>query len=157
MLVVQSSLTLCSLMDCSPPGFSVHGILQVRILEQEAIPFSRGYFLPGDWTQVSCITRGFFIIWARYSIFMDRNTQYCQYVSSSQLDLLIQSNLNQILARSFCGYLPTYSEGNEEKQKTQNSQFINEEKEQTLPNFNQDSMDWWENIQIDQWNWIESP
>ena len=33
---------LCSLMDCSPPGSSVHGILQARILECVAIPFSRG-------------------------------------------------------------------------------------------------------------------
>ena len=36
------SLTLCDPMDCSPPGFSVHGILQARILEWVAIPFSRG-------------------------------------------------------------------------------------------------------------------
>ena len=35
-------LTLSDPMDCSPPGSSVHGILQVRILEQVAIPFSRG-------------------------------------------------------------------------------------------------------------------
>ena len=47
-LVVQSGLTLRNLMDCSLPGFSVHGILQVRILEQETIPFSRGYLLPRD-------------------------------------------------------------------------------------------------------------
>ena len=32
-LVTQSSLTLCNPMDCSPPGFSVHGILQATILE----------------------------------------------------------------------------------------------------------------------------
>ena len=31
-------------MDCSPPGSSVHGILQARILECVAIPFSRGSF-----------------------------------------------------------------------------------------------------------------
>ena len=31
-------------MDCSPPGFSVHGILHTRILEWAAIPFSRGIF-----------------------------------------------------------------------------------------------------------------
>ena len=31
-------------MDCSPPGFSVHGILQARILEWVAIPFSRGSY-----------------------------------------------------------------------------------------------------------------
>ena len=39
-LVAQSCLTLCSPMDCSPPGSSVHRILQVRILEWVAMPFS---------------------------------------------------------------------------------------------------------------------
>ena len=38
----QSCLILCDAMDCSPPGSSVHGILQARILECVAIPFSRG-------------------------------------------------------------------------------------------------------------------
>ena len=41
----QSCLTLCNPMDCSPTGFSVHGILQARILEQVAMPSSRGIFL----------------------------------------------------------------------------------------------------------------
>ena len=41
--VAQSCLTLCDRMDCSPPGSSVHGILQARILEWVAVPFSRGY------------------------------------------------------------------------------------------------------------------
>ena len=41
-LVAQSCLTLCNTMDCSPPGSSVHGILQAGILEWVAIPFSRG-------------------------------------------------------------------------------------------------------------------
>ena len=40
-LVVQSCLTLCEPVDCSPPGSSVHGILQARILEWVAISFSR--------------------------------------------------------------------------------------------------------------------
>ena len=39
---LQSCLTLCDPMDCSPPGSSVHGILKARILEWVAIPFSRG-------------------------------------------------------------------------------------------------------------------
>ena len=39
-LVAQSCLTLCSPIDCNPPGSSVHGILQARILEWVAIPFS---------------------------------------------------------------------------------------------------------------------
>ena len=38
----QSCLTLCDPTDCSPPGSSVHGILQARTLEWVAIPFSRG-------------------------------------------------------------------------------------------------------------------
>ena len=41
-LVAQSCLTLCNPMNCSPPGSSVHGILQARILEWVAIPFSWG-------------------------------------------------------------------------------------------------------------------
>ena len=51
-------------MDCSLPGSSVHGILQARILEWVAIPFSRGSFQPRDQTQVSCIAARFFTIWA---------------------------------------------------------------------------------------------
>ena len=45
MLVAQSCPTFCSPMDCSPPGSSVHGILQARILEWVAISFSKGIFL----------------------------------------------------------------------------------------------------------------
>ena len=41
MLVAQSCLTLCDPMDCSPPGSSVHEILQARILEWFAISSSR--------------------------------------------------------------------------------------------------------------------
>ena len=42
---LQSCLALCDSMDCSPPGSSVHGILQARILEWVAMPSSRGIFL----------------------------------------------------------------------------------------------------------------
>ena len=51
-------------MDCSLPGFSVHGILQARILEWVAISFSRGSSWPRDLTQVSCIAARLFTIWA---------------------------------------------------------------------------------------------
>ena len=51
---LQLCLTLCNPMDCSPSGSSVHGILQVRILEWVAISFPRGSSLPRDWTRVSC-------------------------------------------------------------------------------------------------------
>ena len=47
MKVAQSCLTLCDPMDCSPPGSSVHGILQARILERVAILFSGDIPNPG--------------------------------------------------------------------------------------------------------------
>ena len=46
---------LCDPIDCSPPGSSVHGILQARTLEWVAISFSRVSSQPRDGTQVSCI------------------------------------------------------------------------------------------------------
>ena len=48
----------------SPPVSSLHGILQARILEWVAIPFSRGSSQPRDRTQVSCIAGRFFTFWA---------------------------------------------------------------------------------------------
>ena len=51
---------LCNIMDCSPPGSSVRGILQARILEWVAIPFSRRSSWPRDPTSISyafCIGR----------------------------------------------------------------------------------------------------
>ena len=45
--LLQSYLTLCDPMDCSPAGSSVHGILQARMLEWVATPFSRGSSDPG--------------------------------------------------------------------------------------------------------------
>jgi len=42
-------------MDCSPPGSSVLGILQARMLEWVAIPFSRGSAQPTNQTWFSCI------------------------------------------------------------------------------------------------------
>ena len=56
--VTQSFPTLCDLMD-----HTVHGILQARILEWVAFPFSRGYSQPRDQTQVSYIAGRFFTSW----------------------------------------------------------------------------------------------
>ena len=47
-LVTQSGPTLCDPMDCHLPGSSVRGILQARIQEWVAIPFSKGIFLNRD-------------------------------------------------------------------------------------------------------------
>ena len=54
--VAQSCLTLCNPVDCSPPGSSVHGILQARILECVAITYSRGSSWPRDQTWVSRVS-----------------------------------------------------------------------------------------------------
>ena len=51
-------------MDCSRSGSSVREILQARILEWVAIPFSRGPSWPRDGSQVSCIAGKFFTVWA---------------------------------------------------------------------------------------------
>ena len=51
-------------MDYSQLGSSVHEILQARILEWVAIPFSKGSFTPRDQTQISCTAGRFFTIWA---------------------------------------------------------------------------------------------
>ena len=61
--VAQSCPTLWDPVDCSPPGSSVHGILQARILEWVAISFSRGSSWPRDWTKVSHIAGRRFTIW----------------------------------------------------------------------------------------------
>ena len=61
-LVTQLCLTLCDPMDCSPPGSSVQGVLQARILEWVAISFSRGSSRPRDQTPVSCVAGRVFTI-----------------------------------------------------------------------------------------------
>ena len=62
--VAQLCLTICDPMDCSLPGFSVHGIFQARVLEWVAIFFSRGSSQPRDRTRVSRIVGRRFTHWA---------------------------------------------------------------------------------------------
>ena len=59
-LLARSNLTLCNPMDCSPPGSSVHGILQARILKWVAISSSRVSSQPRDQTRVSRVAGEFF-------------------------------------------------------------------------------------------------
>ena len=59
-----SVVSVCDPMDYSLPGSSVRWILQARILEWVAFPFSRGSSQPRDWTQDSCTAGRFFTIWA---------------------------------------------------------------------------------------------
>ena len=64
MLSHFSCVWLCSPMDWSPPGSSVHEILQARILEWIAMPSSMGSSQPRDWTCVSCLGRLILYLWA---------------------------------------------------------------------------------------------
>ena len=65
-LVAQLCPTLCHPMDCSPPGSSVHGIFQARILEWVVISFSKGSSWPMDRTHVSCIGRQILHHWTTW-------------------------------------------------------------------------------------------
>ena len=59
-LLGKSCLTFCNPMDSSPPGSSVHGISQARLLGWVTISFSRGYSHPRDQTQVPWLAGRFF-------------------------------------------------------------------------------------------------
>ena len=62
--VAQLCPTLCNPVDCNLLGFSIHGILQARILEWIAISFSRGSSRPRDQTRVFHIGGRRFNLWA---------------------------------------------------------------------------------------------
>ena len=59
--VAQLCPTLCDPMICSLPGSSLHGILQARILEWVAIPFSKGSCQSRNQIYISCLAGRFFI------------------------------------------------------------------------------------------------
>ena len=59
--VSQSCQTVCNPVDCSPPGFSIHGILQARMLEWVASSFSRGSSQPRVLTRVYLHCRQMFL------------------------------------------------------------------------------------------------
>ena len=78
-LVAQQRLTLWNRMGCSPPGSSVHVILQARILEWVAIPISRGSSLPRDRTRVSRFAGRFFTICVTREALSLRHTEIGGY------------------------------------------------------------------------------
>ena len=100
--VAQSCLTLCDPMDCSLPGFSVHGIFQARVLEWVAISFSRGSSWPRDWTQVSHIVGRCFTLWATRKT-LDGKESAC---NAGDLGLVLESGRSPGKGN---GYLLQYS------------------------------------------------
>ena len=119
-LVAQLCPTFCDPTYCSPPGFSVHGVLQARILEWIAIHFSRGTSQPGDWTLVSCITGKFFTVWAPgttgeirvlFLCMMLENVLYCSFTCSCpvlQHYLLKRLSFPIMYSCLLCGRLVNY-------------------------------------------------
>ena len=81
-LVTQSCLTLWDPTDCSLPGSSIHGVLQGRILEWDAMPFSSGSSQPRDRTLVSCTVGRFFTIWAWWESYITPKHVECELSSS---------------------------------------------------------------------------
>ena len=85
----QSCLTLCNLMDCSPPGSSVHGIFQARTLEWVAISFSRGSSQLRDQTLVSCISCT--ARWILYPSLCHMRVSFCGYDGLNPWPLVFNS------------------------------------------------------------------
>ena len=90
-LVRQQQLScvrlFCISVDCSPPGSSVHGISQARILEWVAISYSKGSSQPRDWTWLSCI--------GRHSVPLSRQGGPCAGDKCSTLTGKRKTNLDQ--------------------------------------------------------------
>ena len=86
-LLAKSCPTLCNSMDYGPPGSSVHGILQARILEWGAISTSRGSSRPRDRSRISCIDRRVFHCWATREAW--KPTKYTENLSL--YDLLVMT------------------------------------------------------------------
>ena len=85
--VVSSS---CHPMDCSPPGSSVHGILQARILEWGDMPSSKESSWPRDQTcisSISCIAGGLFTAEPRKLVYIYKTQliTYCIYIQRNSI------------------------------------------------------------------------
>ena len=94
-LVAQSCPTLWDHMDCSPPGSSVHGIFQARILERVAISFSKGSSQPRNRTQVSCTAGRFFTLWATREVMTVKKKKKKTKSKKEQLLTLGENNFVQ--------------------------------------------------------------
>ena len=96
-------------MDCSPPGSSVHGILQTRIPEWVAIPFPRGSSQPGDQTLVSHIAGRFFTIWTpRSDQLLSRVLLFATpWIAACQASLSITNSRSSLRLTSIESVMPS--------------------------------------------------
>ena len=94
---VTSALSLCSSIDCSPPGSSVHGILQARILERIAISFSSDK-VRSEWSEVSI----FYLerqTWAQMKAKQHVTLEKKQLCSEEKLTILRVSGIKSMPAK----------------------------------------------------------
>ena len=91
--VAQSRPPLCDPLYWSPPGSSVHGILQVRILEWVVIPFSGGFSFPRDQTWVSRIAGRFFTVLTDWKPTVRKKVIELTFLCSHQFSSVAQSCL----------------------------------------------------------------
>ena len=97
-LLTKLCPTLCNSMDYGPPGSSVHGILQARILEWGAISTSRGSSRPRDWSRISCIDRRVFHCWATREAW--KPTKYTENLSLYDLSVMTYRYLHRQESRA---------------------------------------------------------
>ena len=91
LLVAQQCPTLSNPMGYSPPGSYVHGILQARILEWVAIPFSSETYQPRDWTEFSHIAGRFFTI--RHQESYSEGYRKCSGYRKGKLEILFSISI----------------------------------------------------------------
>ena len=94
-LVAQSCPILCNSMDCSPPGSSVRGILQARVLEWGAMPVSRGSSWPRDRPLVSCIAVRLFFTAEPQAVIISKN-------GCVELQVKMLSFMDRSRSQAFC-------------------------------------------------------
>ena len=97
--VVQLCLTLCDPMD-----YTLHGILQARILEWEAFPFSKGSSQPKSQTGVSCIAGRFFTNRAIREEEEKHNGEKALY-QSSQASITKYHRLGGLTNKTYCSWM----------------------------------------------------
>ena len=97
-LLTKSCPILCNPMNYSLPGYSVHRILQARILERVAISFSRGPSQPRDQTHVSCIGRWILYHWATGSPLLTKRGDKCYMSFFSPFYLILKTDKSLTVA-----------------------------------------------------------
>ena len=94
--LLQSCLTLCDPMDCSLPGSSVLGILQIRMLKWFAIPSYRGSSQSRDQTQISCIAGGLLLPLSHWEVHIHLTSRQLATTSLSILTTFCRENASTV-------------------------------------------------------------